>query len=224
MAKESDSADDDVECWNDPKFLFLFIWIVWKNGNFHELFWRVEISALSQNTEAMEVPDSLLFFPFSRHLRYENWENARRRWAQLVDEVWGFSKFHSTNILWQFNYNIPFFFSWCAFLRLRIILLPFFPVSNRNWLVDVVHVEGFVLNQQAIHVVSHTCKESREMKWISLKSIIQLCMAIRNILFVSRIRRVNEGEKFMPLTWHCYSLFFFSHNRAAYRRNKQSTR
>lgn len=107
----------------------------------------------------------------------------------------------STNTLWQFNYNIPFF---QLVLFLPIFPFPFLAVLHRccyfpitltrlrwHWCVHVYTVCSSV-HQQAIHVVSHTCKERKEEKWkwkeFVSKSIIQLCMAIRNILFVSLLR------------------------------------
>lgn len=76
----------------------------------------------------------------------------------------------STNTLWQFNYNIPFFqlvlfypfsLSFSCFLQ-RCCYFPITLTRLRwHWCVHVYTVCSSV-HQQAIHVVSHTCKERKE--------------------------------------------------------------
>lgn len=145
--------------------------------NYFERVAQVVLSLNSRGDGKYSFSLSLfLVRPLSRHqpttLAHLHLPLVLSRW---VDEVFNFSPkkktspLRSTNTLWQFNYNIPFF---QLVLFLPIFPFPcflqrccYFPITltrlRWHWCVHVYTVCSSV-HQQAIHVVSHTCKERKE--------------------------------------------------------------
>lgn len=144
-----------------------------------------------------------------------------------------FSTFHrSTNTLWQFNYNISLF---------QLVPIDFFPgflffrhFSLPNHILALlqcgvvlymctIHHGCWLVHQQAIHVVSHTCKERErknrkwnEFVWSQLFNYVWQLEIF--CLFLHRFGGCKESlsglsEKFMPPTHNRGGLEALSKNK-----------